>query len=84
MIQEQNEEYRKVEEQMQEKKQKEMEEMKKMEEIMEERKLRKMSIPDEPESGDNVVRINFRCPDGQMKTRNFLDTEKIDLLYHWV
>lgn len=29
-----------------------------------------MSIPDEPHSGD-IIRINFRCPDGSTKIRNF-------------
>lgn len=29
-----------------------------------------MSIPDEPQEGD-IIRFNFRCPDGSTKTRNF-------------
>ncbi len=29
-----------------------------------------MSIPDEPQEGE-LIRFNFRCPDGSTKTRNF-------------
>lgn len=42
-----------------------------------------MSIPDEPTDGD-IIRISFRCPDGNTKVRNFDSTEKLDLIYHWV
>lgn len=44
--------------------------------MQEERKVRKLSIPDEPEDGE-IIRINFRCPDGSTKTRNFQNDEKV-------
>lgn len=49
----------------------------------EERKVRKMSIPDEPIDGD-IVRINFRCPDGETCIRNFSMADKLELVYAWV
>jgi dihydroorotate dehydrogenase len=42
-----------------------------------------LSIPDEPIDGD-IIRINFRCPNGSAISRNFANNEKLDLLYHWV
>lgn len=42
-----------------------------------------MSIPDEPTDGD-IIRISFRCPDGNTKVRNFDSSEKLDLIYHWI
>ena len=57
--------------------------MREEEQLFEERKVRKLSIPDEPMDGE-IVRINFRCPDGSTKIRNFLIDEKLELVYNWV
>ena len=42
-----------------------------------------MSIPDEPQEGD-IIRINFRTPDGETVTRNFSMDDKLQLIYAWV
>lgn len=42
-----------------------------------------MSIPDEPTEGE-IVRLNFRCPDGSIRIRNFLADENLELVYNWV
>jgi hypothetical protein len=54
-----------------------------MQSIVEERKVRKLSIPEEPNNGE-IVRLVFRCPNGQKVTRNFERGEKLELVYHWV
>lgn len=83
MIKFQNEEYNKVKEEAMKKQQEEIIEKKKEDEVVEERRARKMSIPDEPTDGD-IVRINFRCPDGTTITRNFSMDDKLEMIYAWV
>ena len=42
-----------------------------------------MSIPDEPQEGE-IIRFNFRTPDGETITRNFSMNDKLELIYAWV
>ena len=62
---------------------KEEESASKIRQLEEERQMRKMSIPDQPTSGQ-IIRISFRCPDGSTVLRNFLASEKLELIYHWI
>lgn len=90
LVEEQQKEYERAMEESKivaERREKEQEvERKRSEELellKEERKVRKMSIPEEPHEGD-LVRLNFRCPDGSTLLRNFPKHEQLELVYHWV
>lgn len=83
MIRDQNEEYKKVKEEAMKRERELLQEKRRQEEVEEERKARKMSIPDEPTEGE-MVRINFRCPDGSTVIRNFSSNERLEMIYAWV
>jgi hypothetical protein len=42
-----------------------------------------MSLPVEPVEGE-IVRVSFRCPDGNTLVRSFSAEEKVELLFDWV
>lgn len=90
VLQQQQREYEEAMRQSQlleERRQQERDHLRKKEEalqsLQEQRKVRKLSLPEEPLIGD-IVRLNFRCPNGTKISRNFERGEKLELVYHWV